>query len=165
MADMGKKQQGLTLIELMVTLAVAIILVAVGMPLFSGIAANNRATTQTNALVTALNLARSEAVGRGADVSIRAAGGTWKQGWVVFVDDDEDGVVDDGEPIRVWAPLSNNATVTVIADDAVVVFDSFGAADAAYTFQLGQDGATGSATRCVVVGLTGQIRSSRQSCS
>jgi len=63
---------GLTLIELMVTLAVAIVLLAIGIPAFQGLASSNRASTQANGLVTALNLARSEAISRGIPVAVCA---------------------------------------------------------------------------------------------
>ena len=103
---MSTRQQGLTLIELMVTLAAAIILIAVGMPLFSGVAANNRATAQTNALVSAIKLARSEAVKRGANVSIAAVSSDWVNGWTVFVDANTNGAVDAGEGLRSWEAIT-----------------------------------------------------------
>lgn len=178
MADMGKKQQGLTLIELMVTLAVAIILVAVGMPLFSGIAANNRAVAQSNALVSALNLGRSEAVRRGTPVAVCASttalpdaspacatsSPVWTNGWFVFADDDDDGVVDGGETlVRMWDALSVNATVAPTGR-AWVTFDNAGGADGLHTLQLGQSDATGTANRCVTVTAPGNIRMKRGTC-
>jgi type IV fimbrial biogenesis protein FimT len=53
---------GFTIIELMVTLTVAGILLAVGIPSFQQIIANNRLTGQANELVAALTLARSQAI-------------------------------------------------------------------------------------------------------
>jgi len=178
MADMGRKQQGLTLIELMVTLAVAIILVAVGMPLFSGIAANNRAVAQSNALVSALNLGRSEAVRRGTPVAVCASttalpdaspacatsGPVWTNGWFVFADDDDDGVVDGGETlVRMWDALSANAAVVATGREWVT-FDNAGGADGLHTLQLGQGDATGTANRCVTVTAPGNIRMKRGAC-
>jgi type IV fimbrial biogenesis protein FimT len=176
---MSTKQQGLTLIELMVTLAVAIILVAVGMPLFSGIAANNRAVAQTNALITALNLGRSEAVRRGTPVAVctsasplpvaspacATSGPVWTNGWFVFADDDNDGVVDGGEDVlRIWEALSNNATVAATGTNAWISFDTAGAADGLHTFQLAQSDATGNQIRCVTVTGAGNIRMKRGTC-
>ena len=178
MAHMAKKQTGLTLIELMVTLAVAIILVAVGMPLFSGIVANNRAVAQTNALTSALNLGRSEAVRRGTPVAVCAAttalpvaspacatsSPDWTNGWFVFADDDDDGAVDTGETlIRMWDALSANATVAVTGR-AWVTFDNAGGADGMHTVQLGQSDATGTANRCVTITAPGNIRMARGDC-
>ena len=50
-----KKSYGFTLIELIVTLAAAIVILAVGIPVFSTMIANNRAAADSNALVTALH--------------------------------------------------------------------------------------------------------------
>jgi prepilin-type N-terminal cleavage/methylation domain-containing protein len=93
-----KRHAGLTLIELMVTLVMAVVLLAVGLPAFRGLESGNRASVQTNGLVTALNLARSEAIARGVPVAVcgRASptsldacgtdGDAWRNGWLVFTD-------------------------------------------------------------------------------
>ena len=60
---------GFTVIELMVTLGIAGILLAVAVPSFTRMAVDSRLTTQTNDVVAALNLARSEAIKRNASVS------------------------------------------------------------------------------------------------
>jgi type IV fimbrial biogenesis protein FimT len=61
---------GFTLIELMVTLAVAAILVAMAAPSFRTLLASNRLSTQTNELVGAITFTRSEAVKRGRNVTL-----------------------------------------------------------------------------------------------
>lgn len=179
MAVMRKRQRGLTLIELMVTLAVAIVLLAAGIPLFSGMAANNRAAAQTNALTTALNVARSEAVRRGTTIALCTHASPlpvsspacvtsdpdWRNGWFVFADEDADGVVDSGEQVlRVWEALSPNATVAATGN-AWVSFDLAGAANGLHTFQLGHDDASANQPRCVTVTGAGNIRLARGACS
>jgi len=175
---MTTKQQGLTLVELMVTLAVAIILVAVGMPLFTGIAANNRAVAQTNALITALNLARSEAVGRGTTVSVCSSASSppgatpacgdatqWVNGWFVFTDTGTAGLVDGtDERLRIWEAPAGNPVIAVTGA-AWARFGDTGAVDASSAFQLGQSDATGNQIRCVTVANTGNIRTVRGACS
>ena len=56
------KSSGFTLVELMITLAIAGILVAVGIPSFNSTISDSRLTSYANEFVTALNLARSEAI-------------------------------------------------------------------------------------------------------
>lgn len=113
--------RGFTLIELMVTLGVSALLLSVGIPGFQGLIRDNRMTTQYNQFISGLNTARSEAVKRGIDVTIcdrNANGdncnntGVWENGWIVFTDFDDDGVVDAGENIlRVHEPLNGNNTL------------------------------------------------------
>lgn len=95
--------RGFTLIELMVGLTLAAVLAVLAVPSFTGLINSNRVTSATNELVSALALARTEAIRRGTRVSICisadavsvtpscAAAGNWSQGWIVFVDAVRDG--------------------------------------------------------------------------
>jgi type IV fimbrial biogenesis protein FimT len=58
-----------TLIELMVTIAVASVLLAIAVPSFNQLIVANRLTAQANEVVAALNFARSEAIKRNTRVS------------------------------------------------------------------------------------------------
>lgn len=106
-----KGVQGFTLLELMVTLAVAAIILSYGVPGFMTFIDNNRATTYANELVTALNLARSEATRRGAAITVcsstdnaTCSGSTdWSTGWVVRSAA--------GDVLRVWPERSGGAGV------------------------------------------------------
>lgn len=109
-----KTQSAFTLIELMVTIAIAGILLAIAVPSFSELVSNNRLSARSNEMVSAIAFARSEAMKRGRPVTLcRSANsgsgvetgwscatgsGGWETGWVVFVDTDNDGVADVGEP-------------------------------------------------------------------
>lgn len=61
--------RGFTIVELMVTVALAAILLSVAVPSFRNMMVSNRLTTQANEVVASMNLARSEAVNRNANVS------------------------------------------------------------------------------------------------
>lgn len=89
------RQRGVTLVELMVTLTVMALTLALGVPAFSRLIASNRLAAQTNELVGALNLARSEAVRRAQPVALRSGIGTQEYGvgWTIFTDADGDGAV------------------------------------------------------------------------
>lgn len=106
-----KKNHGFTLVELMITLAVLAILLSLAVPSFQLAIQNNRLTTQVNNLVTALSLARSEAIKRGTTVTVCksnggaacTAAGDWDQGWVVFTDPTTPGTIDNAaDIIRVY---------------------------------------------------------------
>ncbi len=82
---------GFTLIELIITVVIASILIALAAPNFSGFLKNNRLTSQANGFMADAALARSEAVKRGANITICRSGNgadcligtTWKDGWIV----------------------------------------------------------------------------------
>lgn len=66
----GHHHRGFTLVELMITIAVAAILLAIAIPGFRDLILRNELTTATNDWVAAVNLARSEAVRRGVPVVV-----------------------------------------------------------------------------------------------
>jgi type IV fimbrial biogenesis protein FimT len=69
---MNNKISGVTLIELLVTLAIAAIILRAALPGFSAMIARNQITTQTNAIVLAIGFARSEAMKGGSTVRLVA---------------------------------------------------------------------------------------------
>lgn len=91
-----KKNTGYTLIELMTMLAVVAIMLSVGVPQLKVYFQGNRMVTNTNDLVTAMHLARSEAIKRGVRVSVCKSSNAdtsspscdttanWEDGWLVF---------------------------------------------------------------------------------
>ncbi len=116
-----EKSAGFTLIELVVTLAVAGILLAVAAPSFREMIQRNRLTTSVNELAGSINTARSEAVKRGARVVVCKStngsdcvtSGTWGLGWIIFVDSSNDAVRDGGEAIlRIHEEVEGNITMT-----------------------------------------------------
>ncbi|MHB8474484.1 MAG: GspH/FimT family pseudopilin [Sulfuricaulis sp.] len=130
----GKKQpfvgnKGFTLIELIVTLTIAGILLAIAAPNMSNFIKDQRLSSQANDLIADLNLARSEAIKRGVNVTIckqnassttpqcdTTTADAWSAGWVTFIDSTTagtDGQVDPSETVlRFRQALSGNNTLT-----------------------------------------------------
>ncbi len=104
-----KNYHGLTLIELMVTLAVFAIVTVLAFPGFKLYQQNSNRVSQINDLIATLSLARSEAVKRNlpvivcasADMATCSGVNDWTTGWIAFIDDNLDGVVDptDGDDL------------------------------------------------------------------
>ena len=69
---MRKRNSGFSLIELMIALVILSISFGLAVPGFKGMMARNRVATQTNELLLAINLARSEAGKMGRTVSLQA---------------------------------------------------------------------------------------------
>ncbi len=120
-------QFGLTLIELMIVIILIAIGASLAAPSFSNIIRDTRLTTQANSLLSSLQLARSEAVSRGVQVSIRRTSSEWDGGWQVFTDWDADGNFD------------GNANVTNCAVEQDCLLRTSAAMDAGYTLRTGNN--------------------------
>jgi type IV fimbrial biogenesis protein FimT len=92
---------GFTLVELLVVLAIAAILLAMAVPGFRALIQNLQLTTAVNDLFSAINLARSEAIKRGGRVNLTTVkpDSNWENGWVVYVDNNENLTPDAGDEI------------------------------------------------------------------
>jgi type IV fimbrial biogenesis protein FimT len=134
MHNQPEYNSGFTLMELMVTIAIAAILLSIAIPSFTPTIASNRLTTYANEFVTALNLARSEAVKRGIQVTVRRKGTTsqvWEGGWDVFVDIIGNEVFNDASPST---PCETNTDGSLKEDCLLRTYDAL---SAGYTLRTG----------------------------
>jgi type IV fimbrial biogenesis protein FimT len=130
-------QRGVTLIELMIGITITGVLLAIGVPSFQSSIASSRVTTTNNDFVSAMALARSEAIRRGSRITVCKSAdgascttaGNWAQGWIVFVDTTRsatDAAVDTGE-IIVSRAQASSAGIVIAGEAAVANFISFSA--------------------------------------
>ena len=160
---------GFTLLELMVTIAIAAILLAIALPSFQGTIRSNRVATAANELLASLSLARSEAISntRGAGVCTSTVGaacdGDWNSGWLVWADTNGDGALDAGETIVRYTQAKPMLAMTGSA--TTLTFDPRGRAiGGQQTIGLLPSDATTPA-RCVTVSATGQTRVAQAACA
>lgn len=88
------RQSGLTMIEMMVTVAVLAIIISIATPSFRQLLDNSRVASQTDQLVTAFNTARSEAIRNGRGAWFTARAGDFSNGWCVRTDNQDCGTDD-----------------------------------------------------------------------
>ena len=125
--------------ELMVTLAIAGVLVGLAVPSMREFMRNSRLTSASNDLLHSLSLARTEAIKRqtgrvtvcasadpnAADTALACSYGTMS-GWIVFVDANSDGQFDNGAD-TVLSRGAASDKVTVKSDrDGIVCFNQTG---------------------------------------
>jgi len=122
-------QRGVTLIEVMAVVAIVAVLLALGVPSFREFVARNRLDGAAQELMTSLQYARSEAMRRGAQVTVRLAGAegskNWGSGWSMFVDADGDGALDAGEEV-IKQGMAVPAPLTLIGSGGFHTFVAFG---------------------------------------
>lgn len=112
-----------SLVELMATIAVLAILLAVGIPNFNEFILNYRTTAQANDLLADLSFARMESVKLGRTVEVSAEGGNWETGWNVRVDLNGDGdVLDADELLRQHGAVQQDYTIDAV-DGSGTAFD------------------------------------------
>ncbi len=123
-----KKQQGLTIIELIIVVVIIGITAAVGIPSFRSFTDSGNLTSATNSLIGAINYARSEAVGRGKRVAIGRSNVADGVGFHVWEENgaktaanptNADNAYNEGTDVilRVFDPFNESVTVTASAEN------------------------------------------------
>jgi type IV fimbrial biogenesis protein FimT len=129
---MNSRQDGMTMIELMFTVAIVGIVVGFGFPGIQEYIRNGRMIASGNDVITAIQISRSEAIKRRSFVTLcrsadptastpvcsTAAGGSWADGWLVFQDDNRNAVLETGEEIiQVYNGFSDTVGMAVDTPD------------------------------------------------
>lgn len=126
-------QWGFTLVEMIVTLAVFGIILTIAAFSFKGLLRRNQVSAAASDFVSTLGYARSEAITRGQVVSVCRSTETtvpdnpntptpscstqngigWEKGYIVFADNNGDGVRDPGEALlRIVSGTAQGVTIT-----------------------------------------------------
>lgn len=163
---------GVTLPELLVTLAVAALLVAGGAHWLPRFVQEGRMVTEVNHFATALALARSEAVKRerrvvlcpSRDRTHCGSDADWPEGWLLFASDDT--THDPGEPLlQASVLMGSGITLHAGSHRSRIVYQpdgSSGGSNAAFTFC---DRRHRARPRVICLSNTGRPRLSYRTCS
>jgi len=151
--------------ELMITLTILSLVMAIGIPSMRDFVKNDRLVAQINTLVGHLAYARSEAAVRHQSVVICASGTqtscsttNWASGWIIFVDSDNNSDFSAGEDmLRVTEELSGGNTLTSSVG-SLVTYDKRGfAPDSVGSFTLCDD-RMDSHKKSISISTTGRVR-------
>jgi type IV fimbrial biogenesis protein FimT len=152
-----QRLKGFTLVELMITLAVAFIIAAVAAPAFKNIVLSQRIKTASFDVNAALTLTRSEAVKRNTSVTMQATDGDWAKGWSISAD---------GTTIRVQTAYRSVAIVDSAGLGAVTFSGNGRLSSAATDFTISStEVVEGVPPRCISISLSGRASSHSGSCA
>lgn len=182
-----KNFEGFTLVELMITLFIVGVLLMVGVPSLKTFMQGNQLVASTNELVSALHIARSEAIKLNSRVTLCessngstcSTSGSWKDGWIVFVDANGD-LNNTGAPcaatntdclLRIHDGFSDNQLTVAGIDTSSAAINAFtfssrglpkavNGSSQSGTFSVCSQDSGGSTidSRAVVLSLSGRVR-------
>ena len=137
-----KKQQGLTLLELLFVLAIIGILATVAIPSFSQQMKQNRLVSNANQLQSVFKFARSEAAKRDRVIQLNEDAGTWE-------------VLLAGQvaPLQIFTPSHSSISVTNLADLNITTTGEIAGVGRQY---LVTDGDSNTMDYCLNVLVSGQ---------
>jgi type IV fimbrial biogenesis protein FimT len=169
-----RNSRGFTLLELMVTVAIAIILMTVAFPSFRSFMDGQRIKTASFDIIAMLTLARSEAVKRNAQITATPTNNDWGQGWLVTAQQGTNTVILSQQS----SMSSSSITITCLQGTpltpqtcAPIVYDYSGrlaAGSAAQSIQILSSamatGPTNPNSRCISIDLSGRPMSKKGTC-
>ncbi len=126
---------GLTLIELLITLAIGAITLTMAVPAMGSLIGNSTRTSAINTLVSHIQLARSEAITRGGQIILCPSidnetcynSTTWNDGYILVVDKNSNKIADsDDEVVRVYQGLDQRITITSTSRRKKILFNWLG---------------------------------------
>jgi type IV fimbrial biogenesis protein FimT len=174
-----RKVKGFTLIEVLISVALLAILSAIAVPSYRYVINSGRVSSDMNALVGTLQLARAEAIKRGLAVTVCASSTstnpatgstppscsgvtTWQVGWIGFVDINSSGSFDSTDTlVAVQGPLASKNTFVADNSTSVIRFNRegfvTGLAANPVTLTLSPTSNAATQKRCLAIGSVGRL--------
>ena len=144
----GRKQAGFTLVELLITIVILGILASLAIPSFREFVAGQRIKTASFDMMAMLTLARSEAIKRGANVSISASSTHFTVS------------ADSGTTVLLQQEIPAGVTIT---GWSAVTYNRSGRLGAAFT-PVQISSTSSSQVRCLSIDLSGRPNTKNTAC-
>ena len=170
-------QTGFTLLELLMTIAIAAIVAMIGIPSFRYVTNANRIAGEVNGLLGDLQFARAEAINQGQNVTVcmskggqtcDTTGNAWNSGWIVYSNPTGTGtnttIPAAGSLLRVQSTFTSTDTFTAAPAYSAITYNREGYAIgiANGTLITLQDSTQTTAwTRCLSVNLGGMMQTAK----
>lgn len=149
---MRTRSSGLTLIELVIVVAIAGILLSVGVPYLTGMVANSTARQASSLLEKDLMYARNTAVTRVQSISVVPVNDEFENGWQILNRADD-------SVIKERAGLADSVDITSANYDSdnPIIFSAIGGVNIAGTIQVCTDNSDGDVNRQISILTSGQM--------
>ena len=170
-AARAANNRGFTLMELMIALVIIAIVMSISVPMFSRLSTDGQLSKRANTLLSSIRVARSEAVtafqqgtvmcpSNDGSTCLTADADSWSEGWIIFVDADNDGALDTAERIVRVVGLNNSERYSITkAEAGNLVFSSGGMMadeqETSFTLCNEQDAST---AKAIFINASGQTR-------
>lgn len=153
----SRTQTGLTLVEVLITMLIAAIIGSFAVPSFSNLVKKNRVSTQTNDFVSALVLARVEAIKRKVNINVVAnETDHWENGWQVMIAN--------GATLRSYSKFKSGTSLSSANGRNTYQFDSNGRINGSDSLTLCLSG-TDIKGRSISISNTGRVSTQVVACS
>lgn len=161
-------QAGVTLLELMITLAIMSVVLVIVVPSGQSIVIQNRIVGEINEISAIVQFARNHAIDEQIDTIVCPAGdfatceNDWDKPKIVFADLDGDGDRGDDEEILAGTSLVSNAN-DLTGPAGVIRFQANGSVSSPATLLLCHKDKDDKYARALTISLQGRVRISRDS--
>lgn len=161
-------QKGVTLLEMMITLAILAIVLTVVAPSMQDFLIKNRITAEINEISGVIQYARHLAIDEQINVVVcpsadfEGCGTNWNNPKIVFIDTNADGNRSSGEALLVSTAKASDST-DITGPNVNIHFKDSGAASQAFTIQICPANKDETFARALSVSLQGRVKISADS--
>jgi type IV fimbrial biogenesis protein FimT len=166
-------QIGFTLLEVLMTIAIAAIVATIGIPSFRYVTNANRIAGEVNGLLGDLQFARAEAIKEGQNVTVCVSTlgascdgtSTWQSGWIVYSNPTATTTPVTTSLLRIQTTFSSTDTFVAFPATSAITFNregyAIGIAGAGTLITLHDSTDTTAWTRCLSITLNGMTQTAK----